>query len=320
MLGKYLVGKVQRVVAQKKSYSRAFALPTVLITSVVMLLVLLAAIQSVVSVSESIRGQYTDKIGKEAVQSGVALAKACMAKNSGSITWTNAKPLKPNTDCTGTETLSCPANSTDTRCYVMIQGLYRTSYSVGVTTDSGGTAIGIDAKGITREVRKTSGDVIGQSTSSLKVATTALGLLQSVGATNSLVSLTTGGYGYGYASSGAGGSQTLLTGTKLCGLTSAGEVWCAGSKDITTSNGGTPAYYFGFGYGSTSADLGYLGGPTTCYNGNATSTSACTGSSSSYADDVYLTNLSDSSTGIFRGKTFRPQSSPTGTSQAYLTY
>ena len=267
--------------SRRRLYQSAFALPTVLITSVVMLLVLLAAIQSVVSVSESIRGQYTDKIGKEAVQSGVAIAKACMAKNSGSITWTNAKPLKPNTDCTGTETLSCPANSTDTRCYVMIQGLYRTSYSVGVTLASDGTTVtGLDAKGITREVRKTSGDVISQSTMSVKgkMSVGAAVALATVGAKNNLMT---------YPQSNGTGNANQ----PLCATTDTGEVWCAGY-------GGDSNNYFDSitVYGT---NIAFRGGASTCATDSGfTNTSGCYGTGTKY----FLTNLTNASSGVFKGK------------------
>lgn len=165
------MGKFDTKKAQTKSYSHAFALPTVLISSVVMLMVLLMAIQSVVSVSEGIRRQYSDKLAKEATASGLAIAKACMAKNGNTISWSDTYRLKPNTDCTGTEAVSCPVSSTDTRCYVLIQGLYRTAYSVGVTYDGSNNPIGINVKGIVREVRKTSGELVSQSTSSLKMTT-----------------------------------------------------------------------------------------------------------------------------------------------------
>lgn len=73
---------------RRSTKQTGFALPTVLIASIVMLMVLLAAIQSTVSVSVAIRGQYTDKLSAEAAESGVAMANACLA---------SAAPVTPTT-------------------------------------------------------------------------------------------------------------------------------------------------------------------------------------------------------------------------------
>ncbi len=153
-----------------KTKSEGFALPTVLVASVVMMVVLLAALTGVSSISAGIRNQYVDQIGRSAAKSGIAMANACMKKNGGSITWTDAKPLKPNTDCTGTENISCPSSSTDVACYVLKSGNYRTAFSVGIVSDSGGTPTDFNSQGIVRQVRTTSGDVVMQTNSSVKVS------------------------------------------------------------------------------------------------------------------------------------------------------
>ena len=152
----------------RMAFDRAFALPTVLITSVVMLTVLLSALTASSSISAGLKNQYLNQLARTASQSGMTMAKACMEGNDGTITWTNDKPLKPNTDCDGTETISCPITATAAACYVLKAGNYRTSFKVKVLTDEDDNPTDISAEGIIREVRKTSGEVIRESKTSLK--------------------------------------------------------------------------------------------------------------------------------------------------------
>ncbi|MGH7218187.1 MAG: glycine-rich domain-containing protein [Candidatus Microsaccharimonas sp.] len=78
-----------------------FALPTVLIASVVMLTVLAVSVTSVTAVRTSLKAQYYEQLAKVAGEAGVAYAKACLAKNGNVPLWTDAKPLTPATDCAG---------------------------------------------------------------------------------------------------------------------------------------------------------------------------------------------------------------------------
>lgn len=91
----------------KRHISRGgFALPTVLIASVVMLTVLATAVSSVAAVRTTLKAQYYEQLAKAAGEAGVAYAKACLAKNGNRPLWTNDKPLKPSTDCAGNELLT----------------------------------------------------------------------------------------------------------------------------------------------------------------------------------------------------------------------
>jgi hypothetical protein len=148
----------------------AFALPTVLIVSTVMLVVLLAAVQASVSVTQSLDTQYKDKLSKEAAESGIAMAKACLAANANVVQWTDARPLKPNTDCTGGEpSVTCPASSTDASCYVLNTTSFRTKFSVGVTVSGTPAITEITSMGIADEVRKTSGTPINRLTYTIRL-------------------------------------------------------------------------------------------------------------------------------------------------------
>ncbi|MFZ1488236.1 MAG: hypothetical protein WAS74_04445, partial [Candidatus Saccharimonas aalborgensis] len=86
---------------------QGFALPTVVIVSVVLFVVMLAAISSVSSIRGALLAQYYQQLAREAAESGAEFAANCLDANSNIVTWTVAKPLKPNTDCTGTEVVAC---------------------------------------------------------------------------------------------------------------------------------------------------------------------------------------------------------------------
>lgn len=83
----------------------AFALPTVMIASVVMLMVLLSGLVSASSINAALRTQYEDRLMRQAADSGVAMMNLCMSRSYNQPTWSvapNNLPLKPNTNCSGT--------------------------------------------------------------------------------------------------------------------------------------------------------------------------------------------------------------------------
>lgn len=86
--------------------SKGFALPTVLIASVVLLTVLAVSVTATAAVRTSLKTQYYTQLAQAAGEAGVAYAKACLAENDNEPTWSNDKPLKPSTDCFGNEALS----------------------------------------------------------------------------------------------------------------------------------------------------------------------------------------------------------------------
>ncbi len=83
----------------RRYHSRGFALPTVLITSLAMMIVLLVALTASSSVTASLREQYYSMAVNEAAEAGLSYAQACLSSNSTG-TWANN--LAPNTDCNGT--------------------------------------------------------------------------------------------------------------------------------------------------------------------------------------------------------------------------
>ncbi len=121
--------------------SSGFALPTVLVVSVVMMIVLLVAVTSTASVRVALTSQYYNQLSKTAGEAGVAYAKACLSANNGVSQWSNAQPLKPNTDCTGTALAGVTCPSADTHCSVVSDGNVSSTFSVGLdqlTTPNGG--------------------------------------------------------------------------------------------------------------------------------------------------------------------------------------
>ena len=118
--------------------SKGFALPTVLIASVVMLIVLLAAISASASIRAALDSQYYNQIGKEAVESGLTLATECLKINPAP-SWSDASPLRPGSSCNGSATENG---------YVLDTPTLKTSFTVGsYSTDSNGRTT-IKAKGI----------------------------------------------------------------------------------------------------------------------------------------------------------------------------
>lgn len=138
-----------------------FALPTVLIASVVLLAVLVTASTSVAAVRTSLKVQYYEQLAKSAGESGAAYAKACLAKNGNKPLWTDLNPLTPSTDCAGNETLNpatdCPAND---RCSVVNTAAYRSSFKVNrPAVDSSGRALTIPNTGYVELLRASDGSV-----------------------------------------------------------------------------------------------------------------------------------------------------------------
>jgi hypothetical protein len=112
-----------------------FALPTVMIASVVMLIVLLSGLVSASSVNTSIKEQYQKKVLQMATESGVVKANACLAKSNQIVTWTNTNKLKPNTDCNGTVIVAAPVPSE----YIVNLPNLKSTFEVPVPIDNNGT-------------------------------------------------------------------------------------------------------------------------------------------------------------------------------------
>lgn len=115
-----------------RSRDAAFALPTVLIASVIMLTVLLVSVTAVSSIRTALNDQYYNQIAMEAGEAGTAMATACLRQNNYDPIWlSNADPtkrvLKPNTLCNGN--INASASS-----YVLDDTSIKTSFTVSDAT------------------------------------------------------------------------------------------------------------------------------------------------------------------------------------------
>lgn len=111
---------------------KAFALPSIMIASVVMLMVLAAAISGVATTRTALTDQYYNQVAKEAAESGLAMADACI--KGGTLTWPN--PLRPGSDCNG----AAAQCDNDASCFLLQEGNLRTTFYVDAPTNPGDTS------------------------------------------------------------------------------------------------------------------------------------------------------------------------------------
>lgn len=150
-----------RVMGRSKT-SKAFALPTVLIASIVLLTILAVSVTATAAVRTTLKNQYYTQLAQVAGESGVAYAKACLAANGNIPQWSDAKPLTPATDCSGNliaslNSSSCPS---DPKCSVTVNDNIRSSFSVPKpNVDSNGQALTIPNSGYVDVLRTSNGAV-----------------------------------------------------------------------------------------------------------------------------------------------------------------
>lgn len=92
-----------------QQFKKGFALPTVLIASVVLLTVLAVSVTATTAARTSLKNQFYAQQAQIAGEAGVAYAKVCLQASGNIPTWTDAKPLTPSTDCNG-DLRFAPAN------------------------------------------------------------------------------------------------------------------------------------------------------------------------------------------------------------------
>lgn len=81
---------------------RGFALPTMIISSIMLMMVLLVAVSATVSIRAGLYAQYYNKLAREAAESGAEYAMTCLRNNDMIAPWgTTNKTLTPATDCSG---------------------------------------------------------------------------------------------------------------------------------------------------------------------------------------------------------------------------
>src|ERR1035437_5064696 len=141
-----------------KNIKTGFALPTVLISSIVMLIVLLTTVISTVAVRTALLNQYYGQMAQSAGESGLVYAKACLAQSGGIAGWSDSQPLKPNTDCSGNEIVACPTAGADPKCYVSNISNAYSSFSIKAPVlDSSGNASVLPNSGYVNLARASTG-------------------------------------------------------------------------------------------------------------------------------------------------------------------
>ena len=111
----------------KHQVAGGFALPTVIIASVILLTILVTSVTAVSSVTASLANQYYNQLAREAAESGLANARACLRAYDYSPTWTDGAPLKPNTGCAGED--ASPVSA-----YIVNANNVRSTFSVPAPT------------------------------------------------------------------------------------------------------------------------------------------------------------------------------------------
>jgi len=144
---------------QLRVVERAFALPTILIASVIMMVVLVSAVTAVSSTSSLLSSQYYNQLARHAAEAGLAYARDCLItsgyETDPSTTWNNTNQLRPDRACNGTTTLQ---NSAEKQ-YIQNGNNVRTTFRVGAPTTGAGGTIHITARGIVELTRSSNGSV-----------------------------------------------------------------------------------------------------------------------------------------------------------------
>lgn len=118
-----------------------FALPTILIASVIMLTLLVSAVSAVGSLSASIDAQYYNRLARQAAESGMARATDCLRQSPNYAPgWTDNSPLQPNTDCNGV-VISGKSN------YISESGNVKTTFQVRLPASGSASSLRVAASG-----------------------------------------------------------------------------------------------------------------------------------------------------------------------------
>lgn len=84
-----------------RKYREGFVMPAIMIVGTVLFIVLAYALNATASARGIITTAHAQTLARQAAESGIAYAKSCIIANSRLVTWTDERPLKPNTDCFG---------------------------------------------------------------------------------------------------------------------------------------------------------------------------------------------------------------------------
>lgn len=133
---------------------KGFALPTVLITSVAMMIILLASLSALASIAQALTNQYYQQLAQEAAESGIVRANDCLSKNAYIAQWSDLSQLRPNTTCTGGS--ACTNSSS---CYVLYSSNVRSTFSVGAVSAQSASQT-VNVTGTVQLLSSTGGNVV----------------------------------------------------------------------------------------------------------------------------------------------------------------
>lgn len=188
------------------NFSDGFALPTIMIASVVMTIVLLAGLTASTSVISSVEEQYVQRVVRDTAESGMVLARECIL--AGETGWSE---LHTGDDCDGGNT--CAGNA----CYVIndTDNNVRTWFEVGAAT-SEGSGYGVEVTAYYERLRASDDSVYRSANDTIKSV------------------ISTGNF---TVSEFSGGHRVV------CSIANTGLARCLGSNtSYTLGNGEGPSY------------------------------------------------------------------------------
>lgn len=139
---------------------RGFALPTVVLASLILTMVLASALSIASSTGVALREQYNNQVGREAAEAGLAYASSCyfnFSKLASSTQWPNAGMLETGEDCYGAYpsgvTCDRAAGAAPASCYVVSNSGTRTYFEVTYSPEPNfPTTMRFSAKGYVQRV------------------------------------------------------------------------------------------------------------------------------------------------------------------------
>ena len=126
---------------QHRMAARGFALPTIVIATVILFMVLVATISSATSTSVALDNQYYQQLAKDAAESGLAHAQDCLNASGLSALWTGTE-LHPDTTCAGG--VGCTGQA---KCYVIQTSTFRSTYTVDSPVSATDNGVKLQATG-----------------------------------------------------------------------------------------------------------------------------------------------------------------------------
>ena len=144
----------------KKTLHRGFALPSIMIASVVMLAVLVTVASSVTTTRTALDEQYREQLAREAAESGVQFLLSCIKKNEIPATGVDYGPN--STSCSDNTPTSVKPQQ------VFTKGNIETTFSVRVASVTGDYYF-FDSTGIVNSLRQSNGEVWRSKEHALKV-------------------------------------------------------------------------------------------------------------------------------------------------------